>query len=86
MIPESSAPFVHHILVYLCTNLDNSSVGDSERCDGTHVDIQLCRSTGILFAAWAVGGTVRIAIGYTPKACTHSFIVGTLESLIMPCL
>ncbi len=61
VIDESSASFVHHIVVYLCSNLDNSSVGDSEICDGTHIDIRLCRFTGVLFAAWAVGGTVWIS-------------------------
>ena len=61
VISESAAPFVHHTLTYLCSNLDNSSVGDSELCDGTHIDIQLCRFTGVIFAAWAVGGTVCMA-------------------------
>lgn len=58
MISESTARFVHHIVIYLCSDLDHGSVGDSELCDGTHVDIRLCRLTGVLFAAWAVGGTV----------------------------
>lgn len=58
-IPESSANYVHHIVAYLCTNLNHSHVGASERCSGSHIDIEICRFTGVLFAAWAVGGTVN---------------------------
>ena len=60
VIPESAAPFVHHLVIYLCSHVVNGSVGDGQLCDGTHIDIQLCRKTGVLFAGWAVGGTVRI--------------------------
>ena len=67
VIAESTAPFVHHIVTYLCSSLDSSSVGDNELCDGTHIDIQLCRFTGVLFAAWAVGGTVCIDFGVLLK-------------------
>ncbi len=58
VIPQSSTDYVHHMVAYLCTNLNNSHVGASERCSGSQIDVSLCRSTGVLFAAWAVGGAV----------------------------
>ena len=57
VISQSSTEYVHHIVAYLCTNLNNSHVGASNRCSG-EIDIGLCRFTGVIFAAWAVGGTV----------------------------
>jgi hypothetical protein len=57
------------MVTYLCSNLARNSVGDGELCDGTHIDIRLCRFTGVLFAAWAVGGSVSAVI----ILCSDSF-------------
>lgn len=76
VIPDSTAPFVHHIVVYLCSNLDNSGVGDSELCDGTHIDIRLCRFTGIVFAGWAVGGNVSLhEVKQKLRACVTNTVL-----------
>lgn len=58
-------------MAYLCTNLDHSHVGDSERCSGSHIDIEICRFSGILFAAWAVGGTVSSCTTFVTKMFTQ---------------
>ena len=52
--------YVHHILVYLCTNLNHTHVGASSECDNANVDVSLCRGGGTLIAAWAVGGDITI--------------------------
>ena len=52
--------FVHHMVLYLCDNLNHSHVGTSENCLGTNIEsVTVCRYTGILFAAWGVGGPVK---------------------------
>ena len=51
---------MHHILVYLCSNLNHTHVGASSECDNANIDIGLCRGGGTLIAAWAVGGNVSI--------------------------
>ena len=54
-----TAEYVHHIVAYLCTSLNDTHVGASQKCVGTgNINIDLCRKTGVLFAGWAVGGTV----------------------------
>ena len=58
MIPASSAQYVHHIVVYLCSDLNHTHVGASAECDNAHIDISLCRFGGTIIAAWAVGGEV----------------------------
>ena len=58
VIPESSVRYVHHMLVYLCSNLNHTHVGASSECDNANIDIGLCRGGGTLIAAWAVGGDV----------------------------
>lgn len=60
VIPESSAQYVHHAVVYLCSDLNNTHVGASTECDDVHIDIRLCRSGGTIIAAWAVGGEVSL--------------------------
>ena len=56
-INEASAPYVHHILIYLCSELNHASVGEGSACDSAQVDIQECRG-GYLIGGWAIGGTV----------------------------
>ena len=55
--------YVHHMLVYLCiTPLDSSNVGESGSCDGdagVSSAVRRCLS-GLLIAAWAVGGEVFV--------------------------
>ena len=57
-INEASAPYVHHILIYLCSELNHTSVGAGAECDSAQLDIQECRG-GYIIGGWAVGGTVR---------------------------
>ena len=66
VIPSSSVRYVHHILVYLCSNLDHTHVGASSECDNANIDIGLCRRGGILIAAWAVGGEVSAKLNILP--------------------
>ena len=56
-ISESSTPYVHHILIYLCNKLNHTFVGDSGVCEDTHIAIQTCLGSEVI-AAWAVGGNV----------------------------
>ena len=58
-VSKSTANYVHHLVGILCPNLNESHVGISQDCDdATNAAVALCRDTGTLFAAWAVGGTV----------------------------
>ncbi len=59
VIHEPAAAHVHHILVYLCANINETQVGASQECVGSgNIELDECRQTGIIFAAWAVGGSV----------------------------
>ena len=62
VIPQSSDRYVHHILVYLCSNLNHTHVGASSECDNANINIVFCRGGGTLIAAWAVGGNVSIQL------------------------
>ena len=57
-LSDSSGSYVHHVVMFLCTNLDHGHVGTSEACIGTGMDIGLCRNTGVIIAVWALGGPV----------------------------
>ena len=50
---------VHHLVVTLCTGLNDSHVGNGEDCGSDIVAFQVeqCQQ-GIAIAAWAVGGEV----------------------------
>ena len=48
---------MHHVVVYLCSTLDHSHVGESVVCGNGNLNIQQCRGGGTIIAAWAVGGT-----------------------------
>ena len=58
-IPESSKQYVHHMVVYLCANLNHTHVGAGIECSDItdRGAISLCR-TELIIAAWAVGGQV----------------------------
>ena len=58
VIPPATIRYVHHILVYLCSNLNHTHVGASSECDDVNIDIGLCLGGGIIIAVWAVGGEV----------------------------
>ena len=58
MIPPATTRYVHHILVYLCSNLNHTHVGARSECEDVNIDIGLCRGGGIFIAVWAVGGEV----------------------------
>ena len=57
MISEVSSSYVHHIVIYLCAELNDTFVGATGVCVDTHLAIQSCRGSEVI-AAWAVGGTV----------------------------
>ena len=56
-ITEGNTAYVHHMLMYLCSELNHTLVGQSAECDSAHVEIQECKG-GHLIGAWAVGGNV----------------------------
>ena len=57
-ITEGNTPYVHHILLYLCSELNHTVVGQSSECDSAHIQIQECRN-GQVIAGWAIGGNVN---------------------------
>ena len=66
MIPkiiERNTPYVHHLLIYLCSGLNHTLAGQSAECDSAHIQIQECRG-GQLLAGWAVGGNVKSLVIY----------------------
>ena len=65
-ITEGNTAFVHHTLIYLCSELDNALVGQGAECDSAHIAVQLCR-TGYVFGTWARGGTVSLIIMFAQR-------------------
>lgn len=59
---EESSAHVHHLLVYLCTNISNPSAAGTD-CDSAPDDVSSCLSSK-LFGAWAIGGEVGFLISY----------------------
>ena len=58
IISPNEFQYVHHLLVYLCDNLNATDVGASAPC-GAAVGATVSQClTGELIAAWAVGGDV----------------------------
>lgn len=68
-ISKNSSRYVHHILIYLCTNLNHTHVGASVECDNANAAISLCWGGGTLIGAWAVGGEVS---GNCQCKCSHA--------------
>lgn len=64
---ESSAQYVHHMVVYLCSDLNHTHIGASSECADSHIDIALCRGNVGLIGVWAVGGDVSVSI-------VHNFV------------
>ena len=59
IISPNEFQYVHHLLVYLCDNLEATDVGASAPCGGAvGATVSQCLA-GELIAAWAVGGNVR---------------------------
>ena len=59
IISPNEFQYVHHMLIYLCDNLEATDVGASAPCGGAvGATVSQCLS-GELIAAWAVGGNVR---------------------------
>ena len=56
---EGNEAHVHHLVVYMCSGLNDSHVGNGHDCENGNVAVQVqqCRG-GTYLAAWAVGGEV----------------------------
>jgi hypothetical protein len=62
VISPNDFQYVHHLLIYLCDNLEATDVGASAPCGGeVGATVSSCL-TGELIAAWAVGGNVRTTV------------------------
>ncbi|CAI8042462.1 DBH-like monooxygenase protein 1 homolog, partial [Geodia barretti] len=60
VVTEGNEAHVHHLLIYLCEGVNDTHVGNGGECeDGVPEAVSACRS-GILVAAWAVGGEVFV--------------------------
>ena len=67
IISPNEFQYVHHLLIYLCNNLEATDIGASAPCGGAvSATVSQCLS-GELIAAWAVGGNVRHTGIYTCK-------------------
>ena len=57
---EGNEAHVHHFLIYLCSSINETHVGNGGPCDdGVPEAVAACRG-GTLIAAWAVGGEVSL--------------------------
>ena len=73
VITPGNGRYVHHILIYECSNLNGTHVGHSAPCNtqGEVANmVQQCRG-GILLTGWAVGGTVSLPNIKLYAACYH---------------
>ena len=71
IISPNEFQYVHHLLIYLCDNLEATDVGVSAPCGGAvAATVSQCLS-GELIAAWAVGGNVSNTSVY---ACRFIYI------------
>ena len=61
VIPPATMRYVHHIIVYLCSNLGHTHVGASSECENANIP---CRT---VIAAWAVGGEVSTVMRAVSK-------------------
>ena len=60
MLQANTSDHVHHILIYKCDDLTNSSAANtSDVCDDVHPEADRCRAN-LLIGGWAVGAGVRI--------------------------
>ena len=59
MLQQSTADRVHHMLIYKCHDLTNSTAANnSAECENVHPEARYCRAN-LLIAGWAVGAGVR---------------------------
>ena len=58
IITEGNEAHVHHLIIYLCTGLNHTHVGESGDCNGGVRDEVAACCGGKVVAAWAVGGEV----------------------------
>ena len=62
---EGNEAHVHHLLVYLCSSVNETHVGNGGDCDSeVSNDVSECRN-GLIIAAWAVGGEVSSLCTFT---------------------
>ena len=60
MLQANTSDHIHHILIYKCDDLTNSSAANtSDVCDDVHPEADRCR-VNLLIGGWAVGAGVRI--------------------------
>ena len=70
-ISPQSAKHVHHMLVFLCEDMNltgHRDVGVEKQCDHISEEVQPCRLSRVL-AGWTVGGNVS----YIQQAVVVSF-------------
>ena len=59
LLQGNTSDHVHHMLIYKCSDLTNSSAATSSSiCDHLHEEADACRSS-LLIGGWAVGAGVR---------------------------
>ena len=51
---------VHHLLIYLCSSVNETRLGIGGDCDGGVADDSRECPGGLVIAAWAVGGEVSL--------------------------
>ena len=63
---EGNEAHVHHFLVYLCSSVNETHLGNGGDCDSeiTSKEASECRN-GLVIAAWAVGGEVSSLFTFT---------------------
>ena len=86
-ISEESKAYVHHLIVFSCNGLDESTddLGPGGDCYSSEssIGIQSCRANGgILFGAWAVGGEVQVYICCC-DTCVLSLVYNCYNVLLM---
>ena len=63
---EGNEAHVHHLIIYLCSSVNETHVGNGGECDssvGSDI-VEVCRN-GLIIAAWAVGGEVSSLFTFT---------------------
>ena len=79
---EGNEAHVHHLVVTLCTGVNDSHVGNGANCgdDTIAFQVQQCRE-GITLAAWAVGGEVSHLL-FCNRLITVQGVVLTVLNII----
>ena len=78
-INNVSEPYVHHILIFLCNDLEESDLGPGAECftNASRHRVDSCTSlSGTLLAGWAVGGSVsKLYNNISMHTCRILFIL-----------